>query len=1365
MKSFSIIMLWFVCLITATAVMLSGSKIAQAAPVVNTGACNTNDSTAPCFAHVDDILKGQRLLLPIDDLILSTSIFSNPSLPTPFFVGPVNQFLLDTANSAVTLPVPAPDRITTASVPSFATKAGHVYDLPKDTIVTLASNTLNVSAQPPGSYNIGYSFESGVNPIGLAMADYSGDGYDDMAVYFSIDPSSNTGAGLQIFTAKDVQKPPELLVGPELTKIGNSVFPQFLDDDSITTGDFNGDGQNEIAIVYTVRINNKLLQVRLDIFKVNPKDLSIKLVGSQIFGNIGDTNTKLIVEAGDFDGQINVQTGLPDDELVVLFGQGIGIQMGSFDVTTDLQPILKNQIQVAQNLIYYGNVSSARIDRNGADISEQVVVSYSVITQGNLLGRVVIYDLSSDLQFSQVSNHNVPPPIVCANAGLSGYIRGLAVGNFDQQKNNEPIFPTTLQIAVLNVSGCPSTNIMAVDILSVTPNSGSPGQFDIKQISTNVVLNLEGNFEQTQTLSASLVAADTQGRSLRLGSPEKATITSHIQPDTVLGLPPMHVDWITAVGDSTPSVVNVSVFPETFNSEYDFQDKTGNQGSRKSTTSYTYGYKESADEKITYGIPDIASVTVSAKQAATQTHESNVAKSFNTYQGESFSLSAATQFDDLVAASMKQMNIYSYPVIGQCVKCPVGDAVCAQPAGNCPAGERPLVLQYSGPDNIIHIQPTSARGLEWYQPVHEPGNLLSYPGSLAQLRADQPQQTGTATSRLQLLTAADNIWGSQSSEQVSIAWTAGGGNDQTTGTLSNHSFDASVSVSGEVDIEPFGGGGSVSFDYNQSKAVSSLYSHASSYEASTGVVLHRGITEGPTRTANYLYQGQAFIFGQNAPLGTIQDDIKQTAEIKAQGIQTVGYVVDPLSTGGIQSGSWWKQAYTVAPDVALNHPQRWSQNQASNVNAQQVQFNCPVGFGSSFESPACSPNQKSPNPTNVAEASFYQMKGLFVTPGASSNGPQIVMASTGDTVTLRARVYNYSLAAMPADTSVNVQFYAQPWDPVSGTFQHAPNNPNTFAKAVFIGQESLAPIPAFCGGASGTEDPCNDPAAPRNWVYATTQWDTSKLPATESDSYWKFWVVVWMEKNSALVPEIEDHGLKAMPGASLNSLADVAIETYSNNLGFYNQVFTLTMPAGQVATTSIAELTQLDTEVLPPVYPVLVDETITVQANHTAMGNSTDSVSVLFYDGDPEQDGKLFEMENIPRIQADSPFVTRVPFRPRSCGTQILYVQTIPSDGSIPTTMDNVTFQVTIEPGNAVRTLIQRVRKLEIPGWSKQRLVLLLKIAERQFHRDRTPAGLNLLDKFIHAVERLRPHSIPEAAADKMTASVERIIGCMESRP
>lgn len=222
----------------------------------------------------------------------------------------------------------------------------------------------------------------------------------------------------------------------------------------------------------------------------------------------------------------------------------------------------------------------------------------------------------------------------------------------------------------------------------------------------------------------------------------------------------------------------------------------------------------------------------------------------------------------------------------------------------------------------------------------------------------------------------------------------------TSGSVSTHTFDTSVSVSGSATDEGFNVSASASFGYNQCQSASTLNTSSHTFSDSTGVTVNRGISSGTTNTVEYVYEGQSFIFGQKAPVGTLQtipleDADKKPIVVQAQGFLAVGYAADPLSTGTIQAGDWWKQAYTVAPDVALNHSQRWLQKTPSGTNPQQVWFNCPVGFTSSQTAPTCTPHGQTPTPVNVADAVFYQMKGLFVTPGTTIDGPQITMATQG----------------------------------------------------------------------------------------------------------------------------------------------------------------------------------------------------------------------------------------------------------------------------------------------------------------------------------------------------------------------------------
>ena len=282
---------------------------------------------------------------------------------------------------------------------------------------------------------------------------------------------------------------------------------------------------------------------------------------------------------------------------------------------------------------------------------------------------------------------------------------------------------------------------------------------------------------------------DLQGRSLLLGPPQKVTVTGNIQPQVVLGLPPMHIDFIpdaTNVPNGTPTVLNLTTFPSLFFSQYQTQQSGSAQSANTNTTSYTVGTKESAEAKFSYGIPDVASVSAELKSSAEQTHENTVSAKYNTYTSNTFDVSTKTGFSDFVWFTSKRFNMYIYPVIGQ-LGCPQ-----SQPA--CPDAQKvPLHVVFSGPDQVTSHR-IDGTGLEWYQPVQEPGNVFSYPWNVTLLEP---------VPRLQPLTADPaTVWATDTSgSSVSVTWTQGAGSDVTSGSVFTQSFDISASVSAEVNIE------------------------------------------------------------------------------------------------------------------------------------------------------------------------------------------------------------------------------------------------------------------------------------------------------------------------------------------------------------------------------------------------------------------------------------------------------------------------------------------------------------------------------------------------------------------------------------
>jgi hypothetical protein len=174
---------------------------------------------------------------------------------------------------------------------------------------------------------------------------------------------------------------------------------------------------------------------------------------------------------------------------------------------------------------------------------------------------------------------------------------------------------------------------------------------------------------------------------------------------------------------------------------------------------------------------------------------------------------------------------------------------------------------------------------------------------------------------------------------------------------------------------------------------------------------------------DYVYAAQTYILGQNSPPST-QQTLPLFSSVVVTGPLRLGFWANPFDA--VAGGDWWGTAYTL-PDVALNHPQRWTwTNGSSDPNI--MTFNAPVTSTSPFDQ------------------EFYMLRGLLVTPAGSPNGTQATTAAVDDTVLLQARVYNYSHLDMDDPSlaqkaaSVKVRFYGQLFRsdageyPVGGSF-------------------------------------------------------------------------------------------------------------------------------------------------------------------------------------------------------------------------------------------------------------------------------------------------------------------------------------------
>lgn len=423
---------------------------------------------------------------------------------------------------------------------------------------------------------------------------------------------------------------------------------------------------------------------------------------------------------------------------------------------------------------------------------------------------------------------------------------------------------------------------------------------------------------------------------------------------------------------------------------------------------------------------------------------------------------------------------------------------------------------------------------------------------------------------------------------------------------------------------------SASLDLSGSFGFGNLHTSVTTLGKSTGIGVQK-----PGSFANpgfYQYAVTPVIYGQQRPGGVV-NDLPLSTDVQTFGILKTAFVVDPTDPS---TGTWWSQAYPE-PDVALNHPVRWGISAAPLTSP--LPPNCRPKGGSEMNCAALNLNL----PSNPWESEFHWMRGLFITNvEAGPQGQQIETATAGDELLLQARVYNYSLTEMAPSTTVHVRFYGQPWDNTNNTPQG-----NSF----LIEEVVTGTIPAKA-----------DSTAP-NWlpVPITTPFDTTPY----ADQYLTFWVVVWMEDASGkLVGEMPGHGLTGIPG-SLSSLVDAApiSEPYTNNVGFSKYAFYV-FPA---PTTVAAVAMRSPPPNKDPVvnmrrvrlssHRVARGQPITVSTKlHTGGQDVKGGLTVLFYDGDPAQGGKAFDLERVVHLRAGDIHDVRVPFRSSVCGKHRIFV-------------------------------------------------------------------------------------------------------------
>jgi hypothetical protein len=228
-------------------------------------------TSTPDFSNVNDVLNGERFLLRNDDLLIADQFcpvvdfksgFDNTD--TSAYCGTANARIIDGVTSDSTIVGDSTIDNDTYNYALFALpvestplsiKAGRMFNLPYDVMAYFDYDHLFIT--DPANSSVSRYTNSDSEVVGpyfleAAMADFNQDGYADIVVVASDDEER---ARLQIITAVDPDDPSQgVKFGPLWQSSGSPQFNFYSlrrkeQQTALAVGDFNGDGQPEIAAV------------------------------------------------------------------------------------------------------------------------------------------------------------------------------------------------------------------------------------------------------------------------------------------------------------------------------------------------------------------------------------------------------------------------------------------------------------------------------------------------------------------------------------------------------------------------------------------------------------------------------------------------------------------------------------------------------------------------------------------------------------------------------------------------------------------------------------------------------------------------------------------------------------------------------------------------------------------------------------------------------------------------------------------------------------------------------------------------------------------------------------------------------------
>ena len=474
-----------------------------------------------------------------------------------------------------------------------------------------------------------------------------------------------------------------------------------------------------------------------------------------------------------------------------------------------------------------------------------------------------------------------------------------------------------------------------------------------------------GWFGPCPTIMA-ITSADIDGDSYVLGDPVHVRATDAYIMDYVIQEPPKHIDYLPvdpAHPEGDWEVINISE-KSGFYVELSDSQSTTFKTTGKDTSNWSIGGSASvsAEGSITFGNMQIAGVKLSAESTSKLSYNCDSSEdSWNSqYGSQTVSFTGQTNMDDFIVFKMQDIDIWRYKILGFTV-----------PDKTAPNGYVDIVLP--GPKKSYNVGGMTQS--DWYQPVHQNGNILSYPSTEAK---DFPPNLGSftlpdGTEVNETMNAMSIYSWDGTSKTLDVEWTseAGYGCEKSY----NHTLGESEEIKTGVKAKGIIDGTSVvlktnvDVSFNNENSWGGKETEECTNSESKGIKIN--VPSSSSRDQGYTFKSAVYVDS-----GT--------------GALKVAHAANPLGSG---SGSqWWTNQYNRLPDPALNLPNRFY----------------PQGD-----------DQWILNTDNKR----MEMRGFFLRKGEVNpvSGVHEILSgppTDGDIVQLCARVYNFSLGRPTGEFNV-----------------------------------------------------------------------------------------------------------------------------------------------------------------------------------------------------------------------------------------------------------------------------------------------------------------------------------------------------------